>query len=116
MSTHNGSCHCGAIAFSFDGEIGQALSCNCSICARKGSLLHFCPATTFRLKTPEENIATYKFNTHQIAHHFCRICGIAPFSRATDKKGNPGVAVNLRCVDGIDPAALPVMLFDGRSL
>jgi hypothetical protein len=116
MPTHTGSCHCGAIAFSFDGEIGQAMACNCSICARKGVLMHFSPEAAFRLTTPEGNMATYRFNTHRIAHHFCPTCGIAPFSRATDKQGTPMVAVNLRCVDGVDPAALTVQMFDGRSL
>jgi hypothetical protein len=116
MPTHTGSCHCGAIAFSFDGEIGQAMACNCSICARKGVLMHFSPESDFRLNTPEETMGTYRFNTHRIAHHFCPTCGIAPFSRAAGKDGTPMVAVNLRCVDGVDPAALTVQMFDGRSL
>lgn len=116
MTTHTGSCHCGSIAFSFEGGIEQALECNCSICARKGSLLHFVPAAAFRLTTPEQAMGSYTFNTHRIAHRFCPTCGIAPFSQANDKAGNAVVAVNLRCVDGVDPGALEIRKFDGRSL
>lgn len=35
---YRGSCHCGAVAFEVEGEIQSVLSCNCSICRRKGSL------------------------------------------------------------------------------
>jgi hypothetical protein len=34
--THQGSCHCGRIAFEVDGEFTQAIECNCSHCSRKG--------------------------------------------------------------------------------
>lgn len=33
---YKGSCHCGAVAFEVEGEIGQVIDCNCSICSRKG--------------------------------------------------------------------------------
>lgn len=36
---YQGSCHCGNIKFTAEGEIGEVMSCNCSICERKGSLL-----------------------------------------------------------------------------
>jgi hypothetical protein len=116
MTTHTGGCHCGSIAFTFEGTIEQALECNCSMCAKKGSLLHFCPAPDFNLATPKTEIGTYKFNTHRIAHRFCPTCGIAPFAQATDKTGNNMVAINLRCVDGVASDTLEIRKFDGRSL
>ena len=30
-----GSCHCGDVAFEAEGEIGELLECNCTICSRK---------------------------------------------------------------------------------
>ena len=37
---YNGSCHCGAIRFSYEGEeITAGLRCSCSICARKGAMM-----------------------------------------------------------------------------
>jgi uracil-DNA glycosylase len=40
---YHGSCHCGGIAFDVEGELSQAMACNCSICARKGALMWFVP-------------------------------------------------------------------------
>ena len=47
-TTHQGSCHCGRVCFEVDGEIDSAMSCNCSMCQRKGSLLWFVPRDQLR--------------------------------------------------------------------
>ncbi len=114
--THTGSCHCGRIAFTVDGTPTQAVSCNCSLCARKGALLWFVPREALQLRTPEDAMATYTFNTHRIRHHFCPVCGIHPFGEGSDPAGRATAAINLRCLDGFDPDALPVHAFDGRAL
>ena len=113
---HKGSCHCGRIRFEVEGTIKDALSCNCSMCQRKGSLLWFVPREKVRFLTPEANASTYLFNKHHIRHRFCAVCGIHPYAEATDRKGQPTVAVNLRCIEGIDLATVPVQHFDGRAL
>ncbi|OGB14054.1 MAG: aldehyde-activating protein [Burkholderiales bacterium RIFCSPLOWO2_12_67_14] len=114
--THTGSCHCGRIVFEVHGAIDNALACNCSICSRKGSLLWFAPRASLVLKTPEDAASTYLFNKHAIRHRFCPVCGIHPYGEGTDPKGNAIAAINLRCIDGIDLAAIPVHPFDGKSL
>jgi len=91
------------------------MSCNCSICQRKGSLLWFVPREKLRLLTPEENASAYSFNRHVIEHRFCPTCGIHPYAEGTDPKGNRMAAINLRCLEGIDLASIPVTQFDGRS-
>lgn len=113
---YKGSCHCGKVRFEVEGEIGGAMSCNCSICQRKGSLLWFVPRDNLSLLTPEENAATYTFNKHVIKHRFCSICGIHPYGEGTDPSGNRMAAINIRCLEGIDLEAVPVRQFDGRSL
>jgi len=113
--THLGSCHCGRIRFEAEGDIDSALSCNCSICQRKGSLLWFVPRSALRLLTPEENASTYLFNQHAIKHRFCPTCGIHPNGEANAPSGEPMAAVNIRCIEGIDLQAIPVNHFDGRS-
>jgi hypothetical protein len=113
---YRGSCHCGRVAFEVEGSPDSALSCNCSICSRKGSLLWFVPRDRLRLLTPEENLATYTFNRHVIQHRFCPTCGIHPFGEGQDPAGNRMAAINVRCLEGVDIAALPVQHFDGRSL
>jgi hypothetical protein len=116
MATYAGSCHCGKIAFSFESApITEGLECNCSICQRKGSILHFIPAADFELKTPREDVSTYTFNRHVIAHHFCATCGIGPFAEAENPAGTKMVALNLRCIDGVDPRDLKINFHDGRA-
>jgi len=114
--SYKGSCHCGRIAYEVDGDPGEVMECNCSICSRKGSLLWFVPRDKLRLLTPEANLSTYTFNKHFIKHRFCSACGIHPFAEANDPKGNPMAAINVRCVEGLDISSLPVKHFDGRAL
>lgn len=114
MTSHRVSCHCGNIAFEVEGDPGKVLQCNCSICQRKGSLLWFVPRESVRFVS-NEGVRTYRFNRHLIAHHFCGTCGIAPYSEATDPKGQPVVAINARCLEDLDPAQLEVTFHDGRS-
>ncbi|KFN50451.1 GFA family protein [Arenimonas composti] len=114
--THHGSCHCGRITFEVDGEIDSGLSCNCSMCHRRGSVLWFVPHAALRLSTPEADAASYTFNKHTIAHRFCATCGIHVWGEGEDPQGNVVAAINLRCVDGVDLKALPVHEFDGRAL
>lgn len=114
--TLTGGCHCGRIAFEVDAQIDKVVECNCSICSKRGSLLAFVPAAQVRLHTPDADMATYTFNKHAIAHRFCPVCGVAPLAQGTDASGAAMVALNVRCIDGIDPAALEIQAFDGRSL
>jgi hypothetical protein len=113
--TYKGSCHCGKIAYEVDGEVEQVIECNCSHCSRKGLLLWFVPREQLRLTTPEDAYGTYFFNKHVIRHCFCKECGSQPFAFASDAKGVPRAAINVRCLEGIDLATLKRVPVDGRS-
>ena len=110
-----GSCHCGQIKFEAEGEIDSALACNCSMCQRKGSLLWFIPRSAMTLLTADANASTYLFNKHHIRHRFCPNCGIHPYAEGTAPNGDATAAINLRCLDNIDLAAIPVHHYDGRA-
>ena len=112
---YDGSCHCGAVTFSVEGDAPtQALSCNCSICRRKGLLLTFAPRSSLTLRG-QEALKAYLFNTHRIEHQFCTTCGVEPFAFAAAPDGTPSVAINLRCVPAVDLDALEIQRFDGAS-
>ena len=113
---YKGSCHCGKVAFEVEGELGGVTDCNCSICQRKGALLWFVPRAQLRLLTPEENLKTYTFGKGRIRHRFCPECGIHPLGEGAMPDGTPMAAINVRCLDDVDLAALAVRHFDGRSL
>jgi hypothetical protein len=114
--SYEGSCHCGAVAFSVNTEMPtKALSCNCSICRRKGLLLAFVPMDQFELKSGEDALHSYKFNTHRIEHQFCAVCGTEPFAAAMTPDGVENRAINLRCVPSINLDGLEIQTYDGAS-
>ncbi len=115
VSIQHGGCHCGAVRYQveLDPE-AQAISCNCSMCGRAGTLLQFVPADKFVLEQGEANLTDYLFNKHAIHHLFCNTCGIKPFARGSGANG-PTVAINVRTLDGIDSFAIKTMPYDGKS-
>jgi hypothetical protein len=111
-----GSCHCGAVSYTVEGDIpGTAMSCNCSHCRRKGFLLAFVPIDQFRLESGADKLESYTFNKHNIDHQFCTDCGCQGFSVGTGPSGEKMAAVNLRCVPEADLDALTIHKVDGAS-
>ena len=67
--------------FRVTADLDGVTICNCSICTKKGSFLG--PdraARAVRAPQGEDDLATYEFNTKVAKHHFCRACGIHPFT------------------------------------
>lgn len=117
MREYKGSCHCGAISFSFkQEEIDKGLRCNCSICRRKGAVMSAFTLAPDEISIEEKGgaLGSYEFGTRVAKHHFCTICGIYPFHQTLRKPGH--YRVNLGCIDDIDTSELQVGLFDGKSI
>jgi hypothetical protein len=113
--TYHGSCHCGAVRFSFTSEpITKGCRCNCSICRRRGTVMSdiYIPPEMFELEG-REALVLYQFGDRDMHHYFCGTCGIFPFSDPVAKPGH--YRVNLGCVDGVDPLALEIRSIDGAS-
>ncbi len=119
-----GSCHCGKTAFKIDGDLPATLTrCTCSFCAKRGALYGYYEPLQFRLTSPADNVATYRWNTQLVAHNFCPSCGCATFtdSPAFELDGSwdgktRRIAVNARLFDGFDAAEAPVTVIDGKNL
>ena len=78
-------------------------------------MLSFVPAESFNLLSGEDKLTDYQFNKKVIHHLFCNICGVQSFSRGVDAEGRQAVAVNVRCLDGVDAESLNSQQFDGKS-
>jgi hypothetical protein len=113
--TYTGGCQCGKVRYEVSMDIGEVISCNCSRCGRLGSLLAFAPAQNFKLTAGDDAATEFLFNKHVIHHLFCSTCGIQSYARGKRPDGMEMVAINARCLDGVDIDALKVKKFDGRS-
>jgi hypothetical protein len=111
-----GGCHCGKVRFETTTDPGQAIACNCSICAKQGLWLTFVTPQQFKLVSGLDALAEHQFNKHIIHHMFCRTCGVEPFARGKTKDGKDMFAINVRCLDDVDIAKLSPKPFDGKSL
>ena len=116
MHTYSGGCHCGRVRYEVTTALSPILACNCSICQKRGYLLTFAPGSQFKLLSGEYEQTDYQFNKEIIHHLFCKSCGIGSFATGTGPDGSKMVAVNVRCLDGVDLDALTVTPFDGKSL
>ncbi len=114
MPSYTGSCQCGKVRYEVSLELGEVLACNCSRCGRLGSLLAFTPAENFKLISGEGETTKYQFNKHVIHHLFCSTCGIQSFARGR-QKGVEIVAINARCLDGVEPEKLKIKHVNGRA-
>jgi len=115
-SKYTGGCHCGAVRYTVEADLSQpVIACNCSMCGRSGALLAFVPADKFALEAGGDSLTDYQFNKHVIHHVFCKVCGIKSFARGTGPDGVPIAAINVRCLEGVEPGDLQIKQFDGRS-
>ncbi len=122
--TITGSCHCGKVAFTTEGDIPPELTrCTCSFCSKRGTLHAYFEPSKFSLTTPEADSATYRWQTNMVAHHFCANCGCGTFSDspAFEPHGSwdgttRSIGVNARLFDDFDAAAAPVTVIDGKKL
>jgi hypothetical protein len=114
--TYEGGCHCGHVRYEAAADLGRVISCNCSICQKHGLLLTFIPADQFKLLSGEDALAEYQFNKMKVHHLFCRNCGVESFANGSKPDGTAMIAVNVRCLDGVDLGALTITPFDGKSL
>jgi hypothetical protein len=114
--TYEGGCHCGQIRYRIETNLTRAVACNCSICAKRGTLLTFVKAPQFTLLKGDAALTDYQFAKKQIHHLFCDNCGVGSYSHGIAPNGEATYAVNIRCLDGVDISKLKVTPYDGKSL
>jgi len=112
MKTYSGGCHCGAVRYEVETDLAKVIECNCSHCSKKGFLLTFVDRDQFTLQSSEDMLIEYFFNKKGIRHLFCRVCGTESFAEGV---AFPKVAINVRCLDDVDIAALKIEQVNGKD-
>jgi hypothetical protein len=101
--TYLGGCHCGAVRFAVDVDVGAGTTkCNCTICAKSRLWTVQATPETFRLISGEETLQDYSFSAHVAHSFFCRICGVRPYQYVEVPDGPTYYNVNLACLDDVD--------------
>ncbi|HVI23882.1 MAG TPA: GFA family protein [Myxococcales bacterium] len=113
---YSGSCHCGNVRYEATMTLDKVMECNCSICGRIGAMRAFVPATEFKLLSGEDSLKDYQFGKQHLHHMFCKNCGIHTFAGGKAKDGTEMRAVNIRCLEGVDPWSLTSTHFEGKKL
>lgn len=118
-----GSCHCGKIKFEIAGTIpAQLTRCTCTLCSKRGHLFAYYAPEDLKV-IAESDDAIYRWQTKQVAHHFCSACGCGVYSDSPafepDGKWDGKtrrIGVNARLFDAFDAATAPVTVIDGKNL
>jgi hypothetical protein len=116
LKNFTGGCHCGQVRFDVTADLSHVIECNCSICIKRGALMTFVTADRFALRAGSDDLTDYQFNKKVLHHPFCKYCGVGAFSQGKSPDGRDMVAVNVRCLDGVDIKALSLTGFDGKNL
>ena len=107
-----GSCHCGAVRWSFQGVPEAATACNCTACRRYGVLW----AYGYENEGIEVSGATRAYVPgRHLGFHFCPNCGCVAYWRGLepDQQGRRRIAVNLRLTEPEAVARIPIDRFEG---
>lgn len=114
-----GTCHCGALRWSFEGDPGSVTACNCTVCRRYGVLWaygHEGAGVDGGPAVGLEGVASsYRPGSH-IEFLFCPTCGNLAAWRALSPgktHGRKRMAVNVRLAEPEAVAELPIDRFDG---
>ncbi len=124
VRTYTGSCHCGAVRFEADMDLGEGTNrCNCSICTKARAWFALVPPDRFRLVSGADAQSEYQWapsghagsNLH---YRFCRTCGIrTPGYGEHGPSGGPFYFIPVAALDDVEPdelAAAPLRYVDGR--
>lgn len=107
-----GSCHCGAVQWTFEGQPESATACNCTVCRRYGTLW----AYDYENEGIEVSGPTSEYirGDRMLAFHFCPTCGCVTYWRGiAEPDERRRIAVNLRLAEPDDVGDIPIRHFEG---
>ena len=110
---YNLICHCRAVKIEVETDLKTIKQCNCSICIRKNAKMCMVSKDSVKILKGKENLSSYKFNTFIAEHFFCKTCGI--YTHHNRRSDPNGAAINIGCIDTINPFDYEVEFIDMKS-
>jgi len=75
---HKGSCLCGAIKFTIEGEFKKFLLCHCSRCRKISGSAHcanlFAPGAKLRWLSGQDKLRFFRLEGAHFSRQFCSVC------------------------------------------
>jgi hypothetical protein len=114
--TYTGSCHCGAVRFQCDLDLGKPASrCNCTVCTKLAWLGGSVKPSAFKLLRGDEHLGAYAWGGKTGTRHFCKTCGTHCFGPGDlPQLGGAFVSINYNCLDDVELGDVSVVYWDGR--
>lgn len=124
LKTYTGSCHCGAVRFEADLDLGEGSNrCNCSYCAKARAWFAFAKGPErFRL-LDGARVSEYRWipsgdaESH-LTFSFCSHCGVRTYAQGNlESLGGVFHAVSVPALDLTieERAAIPIRYINGRE-
>ncbi len=101
---HKGSCNCGAVSFTVEGDLAPPDACHCSQCRKQSG--HYWASTDVpddRITIHGEDNITWYQASEKVRRGFCKTCGCFLF---WDPIHHPRIAVAMGAFDGATGAKL----------
>jgi len=124
VKTYTGSCHCGAIRFEADLDLGEGSNrCNCSYCAKARAWFAFAKGAERFRSLDGAGASEYRWTPPgepepHLTYTFCRTCGVRTYARGNlQALGGVFHAISVPTLE-LTPeerAAIPIRYIDGRS-
>lgn len=111
-----GTCHCGALTWTLEGDPGSITACNCTLCRRYGALWAYdYEGERIRISGPSSIYTRPGKADPALEIHFCPTCGCVLCWRGLrlDKDGRRRIAVNIRLAPPEAVSDLRIDHFDG---
>ena len=111
-----GSCHCGAVRWTLEGDPSPVTACNCSLCRRYGALWAYdYENERIHIFGPSATYSRAEKADPSLEIHFCPRCAAVLCWRGLrpHPDGRRRMAVNVRLAPPDAVAHLPIQHFDG---
>lgn len=115
---HSGSCHCGAVTFTAEIDLGRGAGrCNCTFDRKIRSWKTFIPPDAFHLGSGSDKLTEYHKHAEAPKKYFCSTCGVYIYETGEAEWMNGAfVGVFISALDDASPeelAAIPIRYADG---